>query len=227
MWQSYFLQIQNKYNMRVSTKNPLVIRYDGKDVTKNKSLDLLNNCEGTFINQLEKTVKYFTSKYHCYAIFGSDEVSFIFTNPMIVIEDLDKEKYNTSNEIIAMFSQYFFDYFNNLNRNAKVFWHGKCFSINKDKMISYLKFRSKIIKNVMTTYFLKRKDIHMGNDKLEDREEECKKFTEYESLKDIQDGILYFDGKRINLEEFYEGNIKIISKSVNDEMFTDLFEFSD
>lgn len=60
MWQSYFYQIQNKYNMRVSIKNPLVIRMDGKNVTKNKRLDLLNNYEGTFINLLEKTVKYFT-----------------------------------------------------------------------------------------------------------------------------------------------------------------------
>lgn len=60
MWQSYFFQIQNKYNMRVSIKNPLVIRLDGKNVTKNKSLNLLNNYEGSFINLLEKTVKYFT-----------------------------------------------------------------------------------------------------------------------------------------------------------------------
>ena len=43
MWNSYFFQIQSKYSMRVSFKNPLVIRLDGKDVTKNKKYDLLNN----------------------------------------------------------------------------------------------------------------------------------------------------------------------------------------
>ena len=46
MWNSYFFQIQSKYSMRVSFKNPLVIRLDGKDVTKNKKYDLLNNYEG-------------------------------------------------------------------------------------------------------------------------------------------------------------------------------------
>ena len=45
MWNSYFFQIQSKYSMRVSFKNPLVIRLDGKDVTKNKKYDLLNNYE--------------------------------------------------------------------------------------------------------------------------------------------------------------------------------------
>lgn len=38
MWNSYFFQIQSKYSMRVSFKNPLVIRLDGKDVTKNKNM---------------------------------------------------------------------------------------------------------------------------------------------------------------------------------------------
>ena len=55
MWNSYFFQIQSKYSMRVSFKNPLVIRLDGKDVTKNKKYDLLNNYEGNFRNTLEKT----------------------------------------------------------------------------------------------------------------------------------------------------------------------------
>lgn len=49
MWHSYFYQIQSKYNMRVSIKNPLVIRLDGKNVTKNRNYDLLNNYEGSFL----------------------------------------------------------------------------------------------------------------------------------------------------------------------------------
>lgn len=60
MWQSYFFQIQSKYSMRVSTKNPLVIRLDGKNVTKDKRFDLLNNYGGSFLNLLEKAVEHFT-----------------------------------------------------------------------------------------------------------------------------------------------------------------------
>lgn len=227
MWISYFFQVQCKYSMRVSLKNPLVIRFDGKNVTKNKSLDLLNNYKGSFRNNLEKTAEFFTKKYQCISILGSDEISFIFTNPISIISDLDKENCNTSNEIIALFSQYFFDYFNQYNNKAKIFWHGKCFSINNDKINSYIKFRSGVIKNVMTTYFLSKNNIRMGNIKKEKRDIECKKTQGYETLEDIQNGILYFSGDRIDINEFYNGNIKKI-KSIESEynnLYVDLTDF--
>ena len=105
-----------------------------------------------------------------------------------------------------------------------IFWHGKCFSINNTKVNSYLKYRSRIIKNVMTTYFLKRKNAYIGVEKLEDREERCKQFPkEYERLKDIQNGILYYDGQRIDLEEFYKGKIVNINK-IDDNAFDELFK---
>ena len=227
MWNSYFFQIQSKYSMRVSFKNPLVIRLDGKDVTKNKKYDLLNNYEGNFRNTLEKTAEFFTRKYKCLAILGSDEISFIFTDPLVVISDLDKEKWNTSNEIISVFSQYFFDYFNEHNKQSKVFWHGKCFSIRNEKINSYIKFRSGIIKNVMTTYFLSKFYIKMGKEKQEKREIECKKLQGYEVLEDIQNGVLYLEGDRIDIIEFYKGNIKKVKSTEHksSDLYIDLTNF--
>lgn len=227
MWNSYFFQIQSKYSMRVSFKNPLVIRLDGKDVTKNKKYDLLNNYEGNFRNTLEKTAEFFTKKYKCLAILGSDEISFIFTDPLVVISDLDKEKWNTSNEIISVFSQYFFDYFNEHNKQSKVFWHGKCFSIKNEKINSYIKFRSGIIKNVMTTYFLSKYNIKMGKEKQEKREIECKKLQGYEVLEDIQNGVLYLEGDRIDITEFYKGNIKKVKSTEHksSDLYIDLTNF--
>ena len=227
MWNSYFFQIQSKYSMRVSFKNPLVIRLDGKDVTKNKKYDLLNNYEGNFRNTLEKTAEFFTRKYKCLAILGSDEISFIFTDPLVVISDLDKEKWNTSNEIISVFSQYFFDYFNEHNKQSKVFWHGKCFSIRNEKINSYIKFRSSIIKNVMTTYFLSKYNIKMGKEKQEKREIECKKLQGYEVLEDIQNGVLYLEGDRIDIIEFYKGSIKKIKSTEHksSDLYIDLTNF--
>lgn len=227
MWNSYFFQIQSKYSMRVSFKNPLVIRLDGKYVTKNKKYDLLNNYEGNFRNTLEKTAEFFTKKYKCLAILGSDEISFIFTDPLVVISDLDKEKWNTSNEIISVFSQYFFDYFNEHNKQSKVFWHGKCFSIRNEKINSYIKFRSSIIKNVMTTYFLSKYNIKMGKEKQEKREIECKKLQGYEVLEDIQNGVLYLEGDRIDIIEFYKGNIKKIKSTEHksSDLYIDLTNF--
>ena len=227
MWNSYFFQIQSKYSMRVSFKNPLVIRLDGKDVTKNTHYDLLNNYEGNFRNTLEKTAEFFTKKYKCLAILGSDEISFIFTDPLVVISDLDKEKWNTSNEIISVFSQYFFDYFNEHNKQSKVFWHGKCFSIRNEKINSYIKFRSSIIKNVMTTYFLSKYNIKMGKEKQEKREIECKKLQGYEVLEDIQNGVLYLEGDRIDIIEFYKGNIKKVKSTEHksSDLYIDLTNF--
>ena len=227
MWNSYFFQIQSKYSMRVSFKNPLVIRLDGKDVTKNKKYDLLNNYEGNFRNTLEKTAEFFTRKYKCLAILGSDEISFIFTDPLVVISDLDKEKWNTSNEIISVFSQYFFDYFNEHNKQSKVFWHGKCFSIRNEKINSYIKFRSSIIKNVMTTYFLSKYNIKMGKENQEKREIECKKLQGYEVLEDIQNGVLYLEGDRIDIIEFYKGNIKKVKSTEHksSDLYIDLTNF--
>ena len=227
MWNSYFFQIQSKYSMRVSFKNPLVIRLDGKDVTKNKKYDLLNNYEGNFRNTLEKTAEFFTKKYKCLAILGSDEISFIFTDPLVVISDLDKEKWNTSNEIISVFSQYFFDYFNEHNKQSKVFWHGKCFSIRNEKINSYIKFRSSVIKNVMTTYFLSKYNIKMGKEKQEKREIECKKLQGYEVLEDIQNGVLYLEGDRIDITEFYKGNIKKVKSTEHksSDLYIDLTNF--
>lgn len=227
MWNSYFFQIQSKYSMRVSFKNPLVIRLDGKDVTKNKKYDLLNNYEGNFRNTLEKTAEFFTKKYKCLAILGSDEISFIFTDPLVVISDLDKEKWNTSNEIISVFSQYFFDYFNEHNKQSKVFWHGKCFSIRNEKINSYIKFRSSIIKNVMTTYFLSKYNIKMGKEKQEKRENEFKKLQGYEVLEDIQNGVLYLEGDRIDIIEFYKGNIKKVKSTEHksSDLYIDLTNF--
>lgn len=227
MWNSYFFQIQSKYSMRVSFKNPLVIRLDGKDVTKNKKYDLLNNYEGNFRNTIEKTAEFFTKKYKCLAILGSDEISFIFTDPLVVISDLDKEKWNTSNEIISVFSQYFFDYFNEHNKQSKVFWHGKCFSIRNEKINSYIKFRSSVIKNVMTTYFLSKYNIKMGKEKQEKREIECKKLQGYEVLEDIQNGVLYLEGDRIDITEFYKGNIKKVKSTEHksSDLYIDLTNF--
>ena len=206
MWRNYFFQIQSKYNMRVSTTEPLVIRFDGKDVTKNKELNFFDIYNGSFTDAFEKTVKFFTEKYHGYSIFGSDEVSFIFPDPMLVISDLDVDKCNRTNEIIALFSQIFFHHFNTLYIKDTIFWHGKCFSIPSEKLKSYIKYRSGSIKNVMVTYFLKKRNSNPGNIKLEEKIEVAKQFSDFKLLEDYQDGILYYDGSRISQKDFLEND---------------------
>lgn len=209
MWNSYFFQLQKKYNMRISSKMPLVFRFDGKQITKNKDINLMDNYDGSFFNSLEKTARFFSEKYHCYAIFGSDEISFIVTDPNMVIYDLEpNDKTTHSQELIALFSQYFFDYFNHFDTQRKIFWHGKCFSIPENKISSYIKYRSGIIKNVMVTYFAKSNRVNneLG---LNDKISMCKTLPGYNEFAKIQDGILFFGGMKLDLDEFLKNGIKV------------------
>lgn len=223
MWNNYFAQIRKKYSMRVSFKEPLVINLDGKNATKNKIINLVIKHNNGFLDNMENSVKYFTKKYGCISIFGADEVSFIFLKPMDLINDLNSDKNNSSNEIIAVFSQYFFDYFNSINNEKKIFWHGKCFSIPLKKVNSFIKYKQQLIRSVVTTYLLKQKGIKdAGKIKLVDKIKMCEEYKEYEHVKKIENGILYLNGDRIDIDEFLNGNIKKIEseeKQIKNEYF--------
>lgn len=223
MWNNYFAQIRKKYSMRVSLKEPLVINLDGKDVTKNSNINLFIKYNNGFLDSMEKTVKYFTKKYNCISIFGADEVSFVFLRPEELIKDLNSDMNNYSNEVIAVFSQYFFDYFDNISSEEKIFWHGKCYSIPYGKVNSYIKYKKQLIKNVITTYLLKRKNIiDAGKMKSSERIKRCEEYQEYDEIKKIENGILYLNGDRIDIEEFLKDNIKKVEteeKKIQDEYF--------
>lgn len=223
MWNDYFLQIKKKYSMRISTKTPLVINLDGRNVTKNPKINLIIKTNNSFLDAMEKTVEFYTKKYNCLSIFGTDEVSFIFLNPIELVNDLNSSFNTCSNEIAAIFSQYFFDYFNNIMKDEKIFWHAKCYSIPAGKVNSYIKYKSEVIKIVLTTYLLKRRNIpDAGRLKKEERIKKCEKYEEYKYLKMIEDGVLYLNGNKIDIQEFLNGNVKQIEaeeKKVEDEYF--------
>lgn len=225
MWNNYFYQIRKKYSMRVSQKKPLVINLDGKNVTGNKSINIIESYEGSFLSSLEKSAQYFTEKYKCLSIFGADEISFIFEEPMDLINDLNTDKNTYQSEIISVFSQYFYDYFNKFDLHKKVFWHGKCYSINKEKINSYIKYKSKLIQVLVTTYFLKTKGVvDAGKLPLNYKKTKCREYNDYKRLDNIERGILYYKGKRIDLDEFLNGNIKEMD-NLNREIISDLFNF--
>lgn len=221
MWNNYFLDIQKKYSMRVSKKEPLIIRLDGRNITKDKNIDLIGNNNSEFIMAIEKAARHFTNKYKCYAIYGSDEISFVCTEPQLVINDMSTEGCQNTNEIISLFSQQFFYYFNSFYKSRVVFWHAKCFSIPKEKTISYIKHRSRVIENVMVIYFLKRNNSDKKNTKLDDKIEMCKKIEGYGELEKIKKGTLYYNGEQIDVEAFLNGENVNITKEKVEEMFSD------
>lgn len=220
MWHSYFFGIQKKYNMRISKKEPLVIRLDGQNVTKDKTINLIDEYDSSFYKALKETAWYFSKKYNCYSIFGSDEISFVFTEPLTLIEEYSPDdKSDYSNEITSLFSQYFFDYFNMIYKDKKIFWHAKSFSIPSGKINSYIKYRSNIIENVLTTYFLIRNLQYEGNIKLEEKRRKCLENPTFEGIKERICGELYFCGDKINLKEFLNNGeiIQIDDSNIKNE----------
>lgn len=230
-WNDYFGNIRAKYDLRVNPKKPLVIFLDGKNVTTGKDFNLLNSGKDSFIDVMEQTVKYFTYQYDCIAICGVDEVSFIMKSAESIIDKINSSRNFRSNEITSVFSQYFFEYFNKINKNNVVYWHAKCYSIPTQKVQSYIKYRSKVIFNTFTTYFLKKNMVkNAGKMNPEDKIKLCKQMDYYDDIEKYARGIVYYKGEQIDLDEYLNGNIKIVkenkkenSEYIDPKAFNELF----
>ena len=141
-WFNYFSNMRNKYNMRVSANKILIIFLDAKDSTLNNRF-LLKDRKTGFFDSMGLTARYFTNKYNCLSLWGTDEISFIIEDTDFFISSINNEKNFRTHDIVSIFSQYFFKYFNSVYNGETVYWHCKCFNISKEKLQSYIKFKSK------------------------------------------------------------------------------------
>ena len=157
-WFNYFSNMRNKYNMRVSANKILIIFLDAKDSTLNNRF-LLKDRKTGFFDSMGLTARYFTNKYNCLSLWGTDEISFIIEDTDFFISSINNEKNFRTHDIVSIFSQYFFKYFNSVYNGETVYWHCKCFNISKEKLQSYIKFKSKGILKGVTSIFLKQNGI--------------------------------------------------------------------
>ncbi len=227
MWNNYFFDIINKYNLKIGNRSPLVIFLDGKNITSSKDYNLINENKGSFNDFFEQAVKHFSEEFECLAIFGVDEVSFIFENHNKLEEFIKKEKYKV-HDIVSIFSQHFFSYFNNIYKKQKVYWHCKCSIIPKGKIKSYIKHRSLQIYELQLTYFLKRNFIeNAGKIKLQEKIEKCSKYPAYNNVKEHFKGKLYKAGQQIELEAFLRDEMVPINETHREEFkgFLDIRDF--
>ena len=224
-WFNYFSNMRNKYNMRVSASKPLVIFMDAKDSSKNNR-KLLKGGKNSFFDSMELTSQYFTKKYNCLSICGTDEISFIIEDSNTFIDSINNEKNFRTHDITSIFSQYFFEYFNSIYEGETVYWHCKCFNISKEKVQSYIKFKSRGILKGITAIFLKQNGVKNSYGiKLDEKLEMCKQYKTYPQIEDYKDGILYYNGNRLDLEEYLKGNIIILDKKSDSVDPFDLLEF--
>ena len=206
-WNNYFINIQNKYNMNMNENKPIVIFIDGKDITKSLDHNLIQENKGSFNDIFEQTIKYFSNKFNCLVISGVDEASFIIKDTKKLKKILSTKKFKAQ-DIVSVFSQLFYKYFNDRYINRPIYWHCKCSNIPYGKINSYIKYRSKTIHELNLTYFLKRRNVQdAGKIKLTKKEEICNKINEYNKIKRFVKGRLYKNGKMIDIESYLNNKI--------------------
>lgn len=229
-WFNYFSTMRKKYNMRVSANKPIVLFLDAKDSSKNHR-DLLENTSNDFLNSMGSVAECFSRRYSCLAIYGTDEISFIIENTEEFIDSINNEKSYRTHDIVSIFSQYFFEEFNKVYDGETVYFHCKCFNIAKEKVESYIKFKSKGILKGVTSIFLKKQGIKNAYGiKLVNKLEMCNDYESYQLIQDYKDGVLYSNGNRINLKEYLNGNIVYIeeaNKKKKEEIVLDLETLDD
>lgn len=219
-WYNFFCNIENKYNLNMNKNKPIVIFLDGKNITKNIKYDLISENKNSFNDIFEQTIKYFTNKLDCIAISGVDEVSFILENSSKLQPFISKNKYR-AHEIVSIFSQNFYNYFNNKYIGENVYWHCKCSNIPKEKIKSYIRYRSLTIFELKLTYFLKRKQFkNAGKIVLSEKKKKCYELKEYKELKKFERGKLYYRGQQIDLESFLYDKIIELPSLERDEKIT-------
>ena len=224
-WSDYFYNMRNKYDMRLSANKPIIMFLNAKYLSKNK-IDLLDEKEKGFFDAMGLAAKYFTTKYNCIAICGNDQISFIIENTDNFIQSINNEKKYRANDVAAIFSQYFFEYFNNVYDGEKIYWNCKGFNISKEKIKSFLRFKSNEIQEKVTSIFLKKDGVKNAYDiNLEEKIKMCKKYEQYFSFEKHCFGRLYYNGKRIDLNEYLKGQFVVLKDKKDAEEFFDLINF--
>lgn len=149
---NYFKTIELKYKYQLSKSKPIVVRFDGKNITKSNQFDLSvkNKFTSALLSSTEQIVKKFSK---CTAYVAIDEVNLIF-------EDAKEffDYYTTNSDslqyCLSMIQQDFLSTFWKLIPN--VFFGVSIFNIPANKVNSYIKYRKTSAYNVAVTYFAKR-----------------------------------------------------------------------
>ena len=151
---NFFKNIEDRYKSKISIKKPLVIRLDGKGVTKNPYIDLYDESVGSFSDSLKKTAKFISEKFRCISYASNDEINIVFENPYIlsrIYKSVDIQKINSllSQEVFYIFNKF-------MGTKNPIYFDCRCFNIPEDKILSYLRYRVNSSTNTSIQYFAKR-----------------------------------------------------------------------
>lgn len=210
--EDFWGKIENKYNIGLKKDRGIILRFDGRNITKDKSINLLDETSG-FSYALKQVAKELSLKYsYLYIYIATDEIN-------IMILDTDKllknMKSNYAQEIVTTFGQEISYIFHKYYKDRFIIFAGRAFSVYQDNYPSYLIYRKHTNKSVLTTYFLKRRNITVHNKNFTEKEAEAIKFDDYNNRTLYQsEGIIYYRGKEIGVETVLKEGIENLSKTM-------------
>lgn len=198
----FFKNIEEKYIQNISIQKPFIIRFDGKNITSNKNINLLDETYLSFSDCLKKTSLYLSNKYKNVIIYcASDEINICVKNPKEFLNNFDK---NRISEILSILNQEIFFYFYSLYKKP-IFFIPKFLSLYEDNFYSYFIYRKHCNMNTLSIYFKKKyfpNINHIGlkykdlNNILSVNSEKYNKRTIYQT-----EGLCYFNGNILEIED--------------------------
>lgn len=211
----FFGKIEDKYNIALSKNRPIILRFDARNTTKNKNLNLLDESEGSFTYALKKTSEEISIKYKCLVYVACDEINIIIFN---VKNFLEYFKSNYAQEITASISQEISFIFHKYYTKKFTIFAGRAFSLYKDNVNSYLIYRKHTSVSVLSIYYCKRygninfhKKSYNELHKLAlEQVDGYKNRTIYQ-----QEGICYYKGFEYTIEEILQSNLDDLNNKLN------------
>lgn len=212
----FFHKIESKYNIQLNRNRPFVVRLDGRHITGNKQINLLDDSEGTFTYALKMACKRMSANFLIY--MATDEVNIIVLDSAAYIKTL---KHNYAQEATACIAQEFSYIFHQYYTKGFVMFAGRAFSLYKDNVYSYLIYRKHSNTNVLLNYYLKR-ELGMNISK-------GVSFKEYEELANEREGfrnrtalqkegIAFYKGFEFQIEEILTNNLNELVKQRKQEI---------
>lgn len=149
MINEYFKELEQNHRIFLSLKLPVVIRLDGKDITKNHKKYPLMDIHG-FTCYLNKIGKKIVSRKTCMIYTALDEINFIFSDSREFFHAFDDtNSLYCAGIFLQQFCKEFWKYYPEVKFGISIF------SIPKDKIDEYVNYRKELCKTAAVFYFAK------------------------------------------------------------------------
>ena len=206
---NYFKTLEDKYKTRLSMKSPIIIRLDGKNICKNKEINMVDESENGFAYALKKTGLYLSRKFECIALVASDEINLIILDPNKLKRIYGHLECQKTSSLIA---QEVYFVFNSNFHQEQILFDARTFNIPENKINSYIIHRSQTAKNVYTIYYAKKilsYPERAGLKSVELEELLCKLSYDFKNRSSHNRvGSIYINGNNIDLDTTLKSNIK-------------------